>query len=148
MRRIQKYLKLDKAKLLYSTFVNSQFSYALVIWSFAGKRVIKRQRKFIIKHLKLFLVVTNFMQSSLHERARCQFIKNISACCLPKFIKLLQITVQNLYIPISYLKAYRMNCAVDSRQYVLPILEQTQYILKYAWLGMGYHLYTKMKISY
>ena len=55
--------------------------------------------------------------------------------------------MQILCIPISYLKAYRMNRDVDSRQYILPILEQTQYILKYAWLGMGYHLYTKMKIS-
>ena len=34
LRRIRKYLTSDKAKLLYNGFINSQFSYASIIWIF------------------------------------------------------------------------------------------------------------------
>ena len=32
LRRIRKYLTTVKAKLLYNTFINSQFNYASIIW--------------------------------------------------------------------------------------------------------------------
>ena len=35
--RIRKYLIPDKAKALYNAFINSQFSYASIIWMFCGK---------------------------------------------------------------------------------------------------------------
>ena len=35
--RIRKYLTLDQAKPLYNTFINSQFSYAPIIWIFCWK---------------------------------------------------------------------------------------------------------------
>ena len=35
--RIRKYLTPDKAKVLYNAFINSQFSYASIIWMFCGK---------------------------------------------------------------------------------------------------------------
>ena len=37
LRRIRKYLTPDKAKVLYNAFINSQFSYASIIWMFCGK---------------------------------------------------------------------------------------------------------------
>ena len=38
LRRIRKYLTIDKAKLLYNPFVNSQFNYASIIWIFCHKQ--------------------------------------------------------------------------------------------------------------
>ena len=37
LRRIRKYLTPDKAKVLYNAFMNSQFSYASIIWMFCRK---------------------------------------------------------------------------------------------------------------
>ena len=37
LRRIRKYLTIEKAKLLANTFINSQFNYAPLIWIFANK---------------------------------------------------------------------------------------------------------------
>ena len=49
------------------------------------------------------------------------------------FIKLLQMTVQHLCNPISFLKIYPMRCTVDLNRLppVLPILVQTQSVLKH-----------------
>ena len=38
LRRMRKYLTTDKAKLLYNTFLNSQFNYALIISMFCQKQ--------------------------------------------------------------------------------------------------------------
>ena len=37
LRRIRKYLTLDKAKLLGNAFIDSQFNYAPLIWMFCHK---------------------------------------------------------------------------------------------------------------
>ena len=37
LRRIRKYLTVEKAKLLANAFINSQFNYAPLIWMFANK---------------------------------------------------------------------------------------------------------------
>ena len=50
LRRIKKYLSLEKAKLLYSAFKNSQSSYADFIW-------MLHRRKYTIK--KFFLKNVN-----------------------------------------------------------------------------------------
>ena len=42
LRKIRKYLAVEKAKLLADTFINSQFTYALLIWMFAGKSSIAK----------------------------------------------------------------------------------------------------------
>ena len=39
LRKIRKYLTTDKAKLLYNTFINSQFNYASVIWVFVIRKI-------------------------------------------------------------------------------------------------------------
>ena len=38
LRRIRKYLTLEKTKLLYNAFINSQFNYASMIWMFCCKK--------------------------------------------------------------------------------------------------------------
>ena len=42
LRRIRKYLTVEKAKLLANTFINSQFTYAPLIWIYAGKLSIAK----------------------------------------------------------------------------------------------------------
>ena len=37
LRRIRRYLTLEKTKLLYNAFINSRFNYASVIWMFCRK---------------------------------------------------------------------------------------------------------------
>ena len=54
LRRIKKYLSLEKAKLLYSAFKNSQFSYADFIWMLHRRKyTIKIFFKKNINHQKL-----------------------------------------------------------------------------------------------
>ena len=53
LRRIRKYLTLEKAKLLYSTFINSQFTYTSVIWMFCRKKDYLKIGKIQYKALKI-----------------------------------------------------------------------------------------------
>ena len=39
LRRIRKYLTLEKSKLLYNAFINNQFNYASIIWMFCSKTI-------------------------------------------------------------------------------------------------------------
>ena len=45
LRRIRIYLTPDKAKFLYNAFINSQFSYASIIWMFCRKTYYLKLRK-------------------------------------------------------------------------------------------------------
>ena len=45
LRRVRKYLTVEKAQLLANTFTNSQFSYALLIWMFTVKPSITEMWK-------------------------------------------------------------------------------------------------------
>ena len=45
LRRIRKYLLLEKVKLLCNTFINSQFNYALLTWMFCSKRTTYKDSK-------------------------------------------------------------------------------------------------------
>ena len=38
LRKIRKYLTLEKAKVLCNAFINSQYNYASVIWMFCRKK--------------------------------------------------------------------------------------------------------------
>ena len=53
LRRIRKYLTLDKAKLLGNAFINSQFNYAPVIWIFCHKATYLKMEKIHHKSLKV-----------------------------------------------------------------------------------------------
>ena len=50
LRRIRKYLSLEKAKMLGNAFIDSQFNYALLIWMFWRKGLYLKMQKIHIKH--------------------------------------------------------------------------------------------------
>ena len=53
LRRIRKYLTLDKAKLLGHTCINSQFNYAPLIWMFCHKVTYLKMQEIYRKSLKV-----------------------------------------------------------------------------------------------
>ena len=53
LRRIRKYLSLEKAKLLCSAFINSQFNYAALVWMFCRKKQYSKIQKIHHKALKV-----------------------------------------------------------------------------------------------
>ena len=53
LRRIRKYLSLEKAKLLYNAFINSQFNYAPLVWMFYRKKQYLKIQKIHHKALKV-----------------------------------------------------------------------------------------------
>ena len=57
LRRIRKYLTPDKAKVLYNAFINSQFSYASIIWMFYRKTDYLKMEK--IQYTALKIVFNN-----------------------------------------------------------------------------------------
>ena len=52
LRRIRKYLTLEKSKLLYNAFMNNQFNYASIIWMFCSKQDYLEVEKIHYKALK------------------------------------------------------------------------------------------------
>ena len=53
LRRIRKYLSLEKGKLLCNAFINSQFNYALLVWMFCRKKQYLKIQKIHHKALKV-----------------------------------------------------------------------------------------------
>ena len=53
LRRIRKYLSLEKAKLLCNAFINSQFNYAPLVWMFCRKKQYLKIQKIHHKALKV-----------------------------------------------------------------------------------------------
>ena len=53
LRRIRKYLTIEKAKLLYNAFVNSQFNYSSIIWMFCRKTDYAKIEKIQYRALKI-----------------------------------------------------------------------------------------------
>ena len=64
MRRIRKYLTVEKAKLLANAFINSQFTYAPLIWVFADKSSIAKICKI---HFRTLQIVYNNYDKSYHD---------------------------------------------------------------------------------
>ena len=85
MRRIRNYLILEKTKLLYNAFINSQFNHVSVIWMFCRKKDYLKIEKIQYKALKI--IVVNHMKNSLHVAMKCQFIKNNYVLWLQKSIE-------------------------------------------------------------
>ena len=56
LQRIRDYLSTEKVRLLASTFINSQFYYATLIWMFAGKSLISKVQKI---HFRTLHVIYN-----------------------------------------------------------------------------------------
>ena len=53
LRRIRKYLSSEKAKLLYSAFINGQFNYAPLVWIFCRKKLYVKIQKIHHKAVKV-----------------------------------------------------------------------------------------------
>ena len=53
LRRIRKYLSLEKAKMLGNAFIDSQLNYAPLTWVFCGKRLYLKMRKIYHKTLNV-----------------------------------------------------------------------------------------------
>ena len=53
LRRTRKYLTPDKVKVLYNAFINSQFSYASIVWMFCRKMNYIKVEKIQYKALKI-----------------------------------------------------------------------------------------------
>ena len=56
LQRIRNYLSTEKARLLATDYINSQFYYAPLIWVFAGKTNIKKYKRFTLGHCKWFAI--------------------------------------------------------------------------------------------
>ena len=61
LQRIRKYSSVDKARLLFNAFIDSQFNYAPLIWMFTGKTLINKICK--INHRTLQAVYDDFNKS-------------------------------------------------------------------------------------
>ena len=64
LRRIRKYLTVEKAKLLANAFINGQFTYAPLIWMFAIKSSISKICKI---HLRTLQIVYNNYDKSYQD---------------------------------------------------------------------------------
>ena len=72
LRRIRKYLTLDKAKLLGNAFIDSQFNYAPLIWMFCHKTTCLKIQKIHHKTLKVIY------QSDVSYNDQLQLSKSVS----------------------------------------------------------------------
>ena len=64
LRRIRKFLKVEKARILANAFINSQFNYAPLIWMFASKTAINKILKI---HYRTLQVVYSEYHKSYEE---------------------------------------------------------------------------------
>ena len=98
MRRIRKYLTSDKAKVLYNAFINSQFSYASIIWMFYRKMDYLKMEKIQYKALKIVCNSNKSLEDlflhsnevSIHQKQLCQLTTEIYKSLTdlsPEFIK-------------------------------------------------------------
>ena len=99
LRKIRKYLTPDKAKVLYNAFINSQFSYASIIWMFCRKTDYLKMKKIQYKALKIVFNSNESLEDLLlhsdeipiHQQQLRQLTteiyKNLTDLS-PKFIKL------------------------------------------------------------
>ena len=76
LRRIRKYLSLEKAKMLGNAFIDSQFNYAPLIWMFCRKGLNLKMQKIHHKTLKVIYQYNNTYKEllelsetvSIHQR--------------------------------------------------------------------------------
>ena len=64
LQRIRNYLSTEKARLLATTFINSQSYYVPLIWMFTGKTLISKVQKI---HFRTLQVVCNTYEKSYNE---------------------------------------------------------------------------------
>ena len=82
LRRIRKYLSLEKAKLLCNAFINNQFNYASLVWMFCRKKQYLKIQKIHHKALKVVYnsnknydeLLRNNNEVSIHQSHLCALI--------------------------------------------------------------------------
>ena len=98
LRRIRKYLTPDKAKVLYNAFINSQFSYASIIWMFCRRTDYLKMEKIQYKALKIVFnsnesfedLILHSNEVSIHQKQLRQLTTEIYKSLTdlsPEFIK-------------------------------------------------------------
>ena len=75
LRRIRKYLTPDKAKVLYNALINSQFSYASIIWMFCRKTDYLKMEKIQYKALKIVFNSNESLEDLFCTAIKYLFIK-------------------------------------------------------------------------
>ena len=93
LRRIRKYLTLEKSKLLYNAFINNQFNYASIIWMFCHKQDYLQVEKIHYKALKVVYNSNECYEDRLIQNnevfitMKSSFIKNNYVHWLLRFTK-------------------------------------------------------------
>ena len=77
LRKIRKYLTPHKANVLYNAFINSQFSYASIIWMFCRKTDYLKVAKIQYKVLKIVFNSNESFDDLLLHSNEVSIIKNI-----------------------------------------------------------------------
>ena len=99
MRRIRKYLAPDKAKLLYNAFINSQSSYASIVWMLCRKADYLKWKRSDTKPLKVVFnskesyedLILHIKGVSIHQKQLRQLTTEVYKSLTglsPEFIKL------------------------------------------------------------
>ena len=78
LRRIRTYLTLEKLKLLYNAFINSQFNYAYIIWMFCRKQDYSEVEKNHYKALKIVYYSSECYEELLIRNSEVSIQKQLS----------------------------------------------------------------------
>ena len=75
LRRIRKFLTIEKVKILGNDFIVSQFNYAPLIWMFCRKTFHSKIEKIHHRDLKVIYGTADSYNNNLHAVTLRQFIK-------------------------------------------------------------------------
>ena len=77
LRRIRKFLTIEKAKMLGNAFRDSRFNYAPLLWMFCRKTLYSKIEKIHYKTLKVNINEMILMKICCYKVKRSQYIKDI-----------------------------------------------------------------------
>ena len=77
LRRIRKFLTIEKAKMLGNAFIDSQLNYAPLLWVFCRKTIYSKIEKIHHTTLKLSLNQMTVMKTYCYKVTRSHDIKDI-----------------------------------------------------------------------
>ena len=77
MRRIRKFLTMEKAKMLGNAFINSQFNYAPLPWMFCRKTLYSKIEKIHHGTLRVINQSNDTYENLLLQSNTSQYIKDI-----------------------------------------------------------------------
>ena len=77
LRRIRKFLTIEKAKMLGNAFTDSQFNYAPLLWMFCRKPLYSKIEKIDHKTLKVIYESNDTYETYCYKVTRSQYIKDI-----------------------------------------------------------------------